>query len=209
MLWTVAALVVLLPTSALAFAKVGGTLNSFLPAMLAIVFFCALQLREVVPTLRDRARPVTGRVAVGLVLAMLIALPSMRLYHNLGYFASFDDYPQAIALARGLPAGKVVTPEDPTIALFARGTAGRNVYLEYDNAPAEDARPRQAPTELPPYVTGEIAAADYVVDVKDWWSDLVKPRQLVELGFEPLTELPHYTIWRRRVAHLRGSAPAP
>jgi hypothetical protein len=209
MLWTVAALVVLLPASALAFAKVGGTLNSFLPAMFAMVFFCALQLRDIVPALGDRGRPVTGRVGTGLVLAALIALPSMRLYHNLGYFTYFDDYPRVIALAHGLPAGRVLAPEDPTITLFARGTVSRNIYLEYDNAPAEDARPRRTPKELPPYVAAEIGAADYVVDVKDWWSDLLEPRQLERLGFEPVTDLPHYTIWRRRMVSLRGSGPTP
>jgi hypothetical protein len=196
-LWTVSALLVLLPACTIAFAKVGGTLNSWLPAMFAIVLFCALQLREVVPLLRDETQPAAGRQALGLALAALIALPNVKLYHNLGYIPYYKDYPEVISLGRRLPPGRLVSPEDPTISVLARGTASRSIYLEYDSAPAEDARPRRWPSELPSYLRREIAEADYVVDVKDWWVDLLKPAQLEAMGFEPLSELSHYTIWRR------------
>ena len=51
MVWIVAVLTVALPSGAIAYAKFGGAVNSLLPALLAIIAFCALRL----PTVWERS----------------------------------------------------------------------------------------------------------------------------------------------------------
>jgi hypothetical protein len=134
--WLLAALICTVPTSLLAFAKDGGTANSLIPALLSVGAFCAWRTPVALALLRDASRPVPLRIALGILLGIILfahAFPDPRVL-SLGSLKGghgVQDRGLVVAEARSLP-GKVVCPDDPTIALMAKGYAGRTAAFEAD-----------------------------------------------------------------------------
>jgi hypothetical protein len=121
-------------------------------------------------------------------VAGLLLLSGSSAIVGVGYQPEFTEYQQVIHDVHELAPASVVAPEDPTIPLFASSTITRNLYLEEDATGWKN---------FPDSVAAEIRRADYVVDVKGWWQDLLRPERLREYGFIPLKDYPHYTIWKR------------
>jgi hypothetical protein len=195
--WLIATLAVAVPSCAVAQAKVGGAPNSMLPALLAMWAFCALRMPGALAWLEGRATSAGGRVVLGGFAAVLVLLTVFpRLYPVTGRPPWDVTYDGAVAAVSRLP-GTVVCPEDPTIPLFAKSYAGRGLFAEMDAHPNAGALPE----DLPAPIVDELRAADYVVDIRDYWFDHLEDRHLRELGFEPADgvagEPPPYRIWRR------------
>ena len=201
MLWLLAVLAVTIPFSALSHAKVGGWPNSMLPALLAMMGFCALRLSSLLERLESVASPLSSRLVYSTFLAVLLLMtifPHITVANGpLVAVSPWDqDYWKVVAIARSLP-GKVVCPEDPSIPLHAKRYAGQNIFSEKDARPSHG----QWPKATPETVLAELRAADFVVDVANYWGGNVDESMLEELGFEPAAEFPLdaecYLIWRR------------
>ena len=102
---------------------------------------------------------------------------------------------QVVAEAKSL-RGKVVSPDDPTIALEAKGYAGRTAVFEADASGWRFGR--QNP------LVKEVDGADYVITLQHLRSpagmrmpaNLLRSRGFEEARFQT-TSSPVYVLWRR------------
>ena len=199
--WLLATLAVTIPFSSVAAGKIGGAPNSLFPAILTMTAFCAFRLPKVIENLKkiDSPRPIRLMQGTFLSLIMLMStFPHMSRSH--GVFVSANprdrEYHEAVTLVGRLP-GKVMCPEDPTIPLYAKGYAGQNIFSEYDTHLVNGEWPKVPPAT---FLT-HCRTADYVVDIGEYWQDLLNADLLRSLGFEPAPELAPglscYRIWRR------------
>jgi hypothetical protein len=197
-LWLMAVLAVAIPFCAIAYAKVGGAPNAMLPALLAIIAFCALRLPRLLERLDDPRSPLYARAMFGSLLTLLLL---MTLFPRTGvraYEPAWDaTYWETVGRVAQLP-GKVVCPEDPTIPLYAKRHAGRSLYGERDTHLVDGRFPRA----LPDSVRSEFSTADYVIDIDHYWEDHVNDRMLRDLGFVPADGVAQgpgpYRMWRRK-----------
>jgi len=214
LLWLASVLTLTIPSSALTAAKFGGMANCTLPAILPLMAFSALRLPRLLRPLETASAGARPRLLLGTFLAVLMlmtAFPHLTRQHGLILPKSPHDraYAQAVAAAKALP-GTVICPEDPTIPVHARQYAGRNIFVEYDAHPVN----HDWPLTPPEPVLAEIRSADYLIDVRDYFQDIVKDELLVSLGYEPLEtaalDPSCYRIWRRRTtATAFRSQPLP
>lgn len=197
--WLMAALICTVPASIMAEAKDGGTVNSLIPALLCVGAFCAWRAPVAFALLRDAARPLPLRTVSGLILGIMLfvqvfafpgALSRAALKGGLGG----SERPSIIAEAHSLP-GKVVCPDDPTIALMAKGYAGRTAVFEADAVYGDPAR-LQA-------IVKEVNSADYVIAVQGayilYWEHkyhLLQASGLTKSVFPSGSPLA-YELWRR------------
>jgi len=198
-LWLFGVFAVTIPFSAVTAGKVGGAPNSLLPALLAMMAFCALRLPRLLEQTTNPAYSPPARLFLGAFVSLLLlmtAFPHMtRSYNPIASIPYWDkEYTRALAVARQLP-GMVICPEDPTIPLYAKGYVGYNAYSENDTHLVNGVWPDRPPAT----VLTEIRAADYALDVShhpEVGEDLFR-----ELGFEPIDEIPLdpkcYRVWRR------------
>jgi hypothetical protein len=198
--WAVTTAITALPLDFLAAAKVGGGPNSLahlLYSCAAAVLCCALGFEQF---LNSALVPLTKRclfsaaLASGLALTWLTVLftPSrVNLHRTFGDSAR----PELLRIVKSLP-GKVVSPQDPSIVLEAKGYAGVASVNEWDR------RIWQWPL---PKTVQEMEHADYVVTwgaTNTWETWTFDPglEMLPRLGFEPMPvpglQNSHYTIWK-------------
>ncbi len=209
MAWVLAVLIVALPSGAMAQAKFGGTPNSMLPPMLAMMAFCGLRLPNALAWLERSMQSPRGRVTMGSFAAAILLLTIFpRSYLFVARPSWALSYDKVIAATASLP-GKVICPEDPTIPLFARSYAGLALFGEMD-AHAENGF---WPKEMPRRVVDEMRSADYVIEVKDYWNGHLDLKALERLGFKPddqmFPDAINYRFWRRTTAPgLTGSRTA-
>ncbi len=199
-LWVVAVLVVTIPFSAVAAGKVGGASNSLLPALLAMMTFCVLRLPRLLDRMEQPSSCRSSCLALGSFLSLLMlmtAVPHMTRGHNpIASRPEWDrEYLNAVAIAKALP-GKVISPEDPTIAFYAKGYVGLNLSAEYDTHLVNGYWPNRPPEPL----LTEILNADHIVDLS--LPPELGESNLGELGFVEVGDLPLdpkcYRVWRRR-----------
>src|SRR5262249_33113969 len=135
--WLMATLICAIPSWRAAFDKDGGGANSLIPAILAISSFCAWRVPVALALLRDNRRPLPLRVAMGMLLGILLfahayPVPEQQLGRKaLRGGHGTTDRSSVVAEVSLLP-GKVISPDDPTIALIAKGYAGRTAVFEAD-----------------------------------------------------------------------------
>jgi hypothetical protein len=214
LLWLAAVLTLTLPSSALTAAKFGGMANCTLPAILPLMAFAGLRLPRLLRPVETAPAGARPRLALGAFLAVLMlmtAFPHISRQQGLILPRPPYDraYAQAIAAAKALP-GTVICPEDPTIPLYGKQHAGRNIFVEYDAHPVDN----DWPTMPPEPVVDEIQRADYVIDVQKYFQDIVKDKLLVNLGYEPVDtaglDPACYRVWRRKTtATALRSEPLP
>jgi hypothetical protein len=200
--WLLAVLVVTIPYSGVTTAKVGGWCNSLLPALLAMMAFCVLRFPRLLKGLGDVATPLPHRVMLGGVLALLLLMttfPHMSQDNNLisPQTSVNREYPSAVSTTARLP-GRVICPEDPTIPLYAKAYVGQNIFSERDTHLANG----HWPTTVPETVLADCRAADFIVDIADYYDDPLQDELLQSLGFEVAPELApdlsYYRIWRNK-----------
>ncbi|MBC8106088.1 MAG: hypothetical protein H7Z14_05825 [Anaerolineae bacterium] len=166
-------------------AKLGGNFNSLLPATLAMTVFAA----RVLPAIANRTPVFVAIIAPLLLLSDIVGVrrtfdPSMTARHG------DRQYDRVIARVKALP-GTVVTPDDPTIALRAKGYAGRSGECELD------ANGRV----LTDHALNEIRWPDWVVQVRASRAPTLSDETLARFGFEKATRgIPAgsvYVLWKR------------
>lgn len=176
-------------------ARDGGGINSLMPAVAALLAFAVWRLPQLLapadPARLSHARRLlhTSALAVALVVTGLYsyedALAITLATHGDEHYAS------AVEVARALP-GKVVSPNDPTIPLYAKGYAGRQIFMEVDAGMRIGV--------VPDYALDELQTADYVVQVnKPLVIQFIPDSRLEAAGFRPL-DYPElrgtaYTVW--------------
>ena len=202
MRWLFAVLVVAIPFRAITAGKVGGAPNSLLPALLAMTAFCALRLPRLFGKLGNLKSPRPVRLLQGSFVALLMLMSTFpHMTRSRGWIALSNpwdhEYKKAVSVVEKLP-GTVICPEDPTIPMYAKGFAGQNIFLEYDTHLVNGEWPAVPPATF----LGNCRTADYVVDVMEYWQDLLNDDLLDSLGFEPAPELAMdmscYRVWRRK-----------
>ena len=176
--WLIAALIVTIPLSAFTAAKVGGTFNSWWPAILsAHTATIYLLSRREVPAI---------------VVAVLLFAGAARVHTNLGYFTIHDDYGDTREVIARL-SGTMAAPENPLLVLEIPKAALRNIYLEYDAAPVQG----NWPPLVPCYAWREVVAARYLIDAKAWGHDLLTSQTISAAGYQRVYESENYAIWER------------
>lgn len=180
--WLLAALIVTIPLSAFTAAKAGGTVNSWLPAMLmghaaSIYLLARLDFSGAIEKLG---------------LAALIFASAMQVHGNAGYLTRHADYAEvqtAIAVLRG----SIAAPENPALLLGHPNPNLRNIYLETDAAPVNGGWSDRPPC----YAWRDMMSARYVVDVKEWWADLLDSEVLRSNGYRINFQSDNYIIWEK------------
>jgi hypothetical protein len=198
--WLFAVFAVTIPFSAITAGKAGGAPNSLLPALLAMAAFCVLRLPRLFERHLLHSSPGVPLMRGALVafLMLMSVFPHMSRSHGLFEPKNAWDreYTKVVRLVEKLP-GTVMCPEDPTIPLYGKGYAGQNIFSEFDTHLVNG----QWPTVPPAGFTAHCKTADYVVDVADYWQDLVTDDLLRSFGFEPVPQigvgLECYRVWRR------------
>lgn len=194
--WLLASLLVAIPASAVTFAKVGGSQNSWIPALVAIAVYSARRLGPVLTGLsRGDGGWGSSLVAPAFLGALLVlsALPRPLLRigpWRAGGAATQEDYQATVSHVRQL-SGVVVSPQDPTLVLRAGRTPGRNLYLELDA--------RGWPAGPPAPVLEELGGADHVVTVPPppGVRDVLTPALLGAHGLKLISSRGGYSIWSR------------
>lgn len=197
--WWSAAVGVFLVAGIVAMAKGGGWWNSLLPFFIASAGLVTLQLPRAFAFLDSPTLPIGRRAALSAVLAVMLIVfavrhPGEAVSTLRGVITIQGDarYQQVVALAREL-RGRVLCPEDPTIPLLARGLITRSLFLEMDIT--------HWPLRLPVYVDDEIAAAQYVIQVKGPLQQLLSDEWLTRLGFAPVIDAKLegsvYHLWKK------------
>jgi hypothetical protein len=199
--WAVASAASAIPLNFLALAKVGGGPNS----LAYVVYGSGAAVLCCVPSFHQfLSSPTAGlakRHLLGVSLAITLGLTWMTILdtpRRVQLHRSYGDAgrPKVIAIAKSLP-GKVVSPQDPTIALEAKGYAGIGSVNEWDR------RLWKWPLSK---TIQEMKGADYVVTwglTNTWetWTFDEGFQALTELGFEAMPveglQNSHYKIWKR------------
>jgi hypothetical protein len=136
--WLVSACVGALPGSLLAYSKLGGGPNSFLPALLPLIVLSIVGMAAAWETTPEnpisRARTHTFAWLLALVM-MASAVEISRESLSALFVDGHGDwhYPQVVGFVRNLK-GRVVCPDDPTIPIVALGQTGRSSWAENDTA---------------------------------------------------------------------------
>lgn len=176
------------------YAKAGGYYNSLLPILLFLsaVVIRLLATRGVDPTAPPPA--VVWILIAGLgASAMFGALPALRLLRMAQGDATYATW---IERLRKLP-GRVVSPEEPSLALRSTGYSGKSLYFELDAAAVAG----NWPSEPPPRIVQEVAEARWLVTVAGSYPTLLTPAWLQSRGWRPIRppegEQSVYTLWAR------------
>jgi hypothetical protein len=194
--WLLAALPVTFVYSVVSTARVGGSLNSTLPVLTAFFAFTAWRLPRLLAFMEAPKLGTRWRLASSAILSLAITATMFVAYESdtgLTRETHGDEhYWEAVRIARSLP-GKVICFNDPTIPLYGKGYAGRQIFMEMDAA--------GLPAAVPDYVMAEITSADYVIQVNKVFlgAQFIPDARLQSLGLRPVgyDELKGtaYTVW--------------
>lgn len=194
--WLLAATGMGLAAASVYFSKRGGSFNSYLVCWIPGSMLMGLVTSWLVA---DAAVPRRIRATVvGLILPVALLGSTFGVYKS-NYFANdgglahgSDEWRSVIDLASRLP-GKVISPEDPTITMFATGWIEGTLQTEIDAVANE---------RLPEHVRRELITAEWVVDVNTRYSMYLTDVDLWRLGFDPV-DVPmwgkrsNYRLWKR------------
>jgi len=196
--WVWAAAVVLIPVSIWTTCKSGGSYNSLLFAYLAMTAWFALKLDAILDWIASLA--VWRSFAAALFIAVAILYSFFIEFDRVEALSTArcgdDKYEKVVAVARNLD-GRVISPQDPTIAYRANGYFGRSLFFELDTHAVNG----NWPNELPVPIEEEMAGARFVIQVKSYVVTPVFERGLLADHFRPLSipglEGSAYSFWVR------------
>jgi hypothetical protein len=160
MTWLLATVLVTFAASSLSHAKIGGSINSDLPAFVAMSAFSIAVLngliinRDSFPNLK-RLQP----ILVGLFAICIFAdasVPLSSLWLTPGTQNGNVNYTKVIEYARTLP-GVVLCMDDPTISLLGKGQLCRGAKCEEDAV---------AGGALPQYVKDDLKGESFLIRVE-------------------------------------------
>jgi len=193
MVWLLAAAGLGIVGGALFFAKTGGSFNSYIPAWLPGAIFSAATLTWLITECQlsiPMRRMAIGVIAPVAMLTSAIGLPRgyefmVRSVHG------HRNYAQAIQIAKQL-SGVVVSPEDPTIPLAAKGTLNRTYTVEVESIQYR---------YIPNIMQQEMHSADWLIWVGSPFTELLEKVDLERLGYVPVFDSGFdpdtYILWKR------------
>jgi hypothetical protein len=199
LIWWAVLAAITLPLSALTSVKLGGASNSLLPGFISLIGLSweLLASRGSLQRLDNNAAGQLLVMSFCLALMVMPELSSIRSsinYYSLNTPERNEKYREVIRYVKTLN-GVIYSPEDPTIALYAKQTATRSIYLEYD---AMMEPPSVWPTRLPDYLRTEFSHADYIVAVVGQTpKDLLQGSDLLEMGFRRIWSNGDYEVWTK------------
>jgi hypothetical protein len=196
--WIFSALIVLLPVSICAMAKSGGSYNSLLFAYVAVIALFVSQLDVIstwIPSL-----PRWRNVAAGGVIAVAIFCSFFFQFERslalLQAHGGDEKYENAVSITRQF-GGRVVSPQDPTIAFRANGYVGRSLFFELDAHSVKGNWPGEVPTSM----QRELEGANYFIEVRTYVPTLSLEPALAANKFHRIS-IPElagsvYTAWAK------------
>lgn len=182
--WVWSAAIVLIPVSIWTICKSGGSYNSLLFAYLAMTALFALKLDAILDWIASLR---TWRsLGAAMLLAVAILYSFLIEFDRVGALAAIrcgdEKYENTVTVARNLD-GKVISPQDPTIAYRANGYFGRSLFFELDTHAVNGNWPK----ELPAAITEEMAGAKFVIQIRSYVVTPVFERGLLAGHFRPLS----------------------
>lgn len=195
--WVLVTCAVMAVACTVVVAKRGGSTNSYLPVFLAMTAFVVIMLPRLLGVLTAQgplARRVLGALLLGLLSAAdLIAVPNTELLPNLANWRADAGYARVLERVRAL-RGTVISPEDPTIGLFAKGYAGRSLHSELDTT---------GNRFMPESLRRELEAADWLVRVHSTWEFRDERWAPEALGYRRVDDpafkdIRRYSLWSRK-----------
>jgi hypothetical protein len=195
--WVWSAIVVLVPVSIWTICKSGGSYNSLLFAYLAMTALFVVKFRVITDWIASlstwRSFAAATLIAVAVICSFFLQFDraTALLFTRCGD----EKYDVAVAMARRLGPG-VVSPQDPTIAFNTNRYFGRSLFFELDAHAVNG----NWPNELPEPVQRELAASNYVLEVKSYVPTPVFERALAKkFHAVAIPELSGsaYTLWAK------------
>jgi hypothetical protein len=196
--WILSALIVLVPTSIWAICKSGGSYNSLLPAYFAATALFVARLDVIINWFEASTghRMTLGAAALSLAILFSFFAQLDRALAVLSIRHGDDKYDAAIVVAHQLE-GRVISPQDPTIAYRAAGVFGSSLIFELDTHAVNG----NWPDKLPQSLSNELDAAKYVIEVKSYVPTPMFKRGLADHGFSPVPVAvlnnSTYTLWSK------------
>jgi len=204
--WSLVATAVFTVPCIAASMKLGGDLNSLVPVMIASVATGVCAGTSVLGPLRSGRAPLGARLCLSFLVSSLVlcaVVEDFAMFNwRTGVHMAFGDAtrPTVIRDVAGLP-GTVVCPDDPALALEAKGYIGRCMMYE------GDAHLWKCP--LPEYVYDDLLEADWVVTVGALWSaGGMRARTMEQRRFAEVEDWPlrnkNYRLWKRTAKPARS-----
>jgi hypothetical protein len=196
--WIWSGTVVLVPVSIWTTCKSGGGYSSLLFGYLAMLSLFVFKLDSIWEWIVSRHgwRSVLAASGVALIIVFSFFIQFNRDLVLLSTRCGDEKYEVAVGSGRRMP-GRVISPQDPTIAYRASGYFGRSLFFELDAHAVNG----DWPIELPDSLQRELAAAKYVVQVSSYVPTPMFQRQLEKDHFYPMDVVAlrgsAYTIWAR------------
>ena len=196
--WIWASAIVLIPVSIWTTCKSGGSYNSLLFAYLVMTALFALKLEAILDWIASlapwRSFAAAMFIAVAILYSFLIEFDRVAALSTAR--CGDDKYENVIVVAKNLE-GKVISPQDPTIAYRANGYFGRSLFFELDTHAVHG----NWPSDLPASIEEEMASAKFVIEVRSYVVAPVFERGLLAGHFRPLSipalESSVYSFWVR------------
>lgn len=203
--WLISAGLGTLPACVLAYSKVGGGDNSFLPALMPLMVLSTLGIAAGWERSSASAiSPVRAHLFAYLIaLVMMVdAIETTRDALHLFVEGHGDKHYAPVVQYVSKLKGRVVCPDDPTIPIIALGQTGRSYWAEVDTHAQDPAA--LYPTPQWHHFSRDILRADYVVVVNAPIKTCLQPDQLRKFGFVPASwggaDMGVYELWRKRQA---------
>jgi hypothetical protein len=180
-----------------AYSKVGGAENSFLPALIPLLVLSTLVIaaawETTSTTLVWRGRAGMFGWLIALVMMVDGLETSVEALHLFPEGNGDEHYPQVVEYVRNLKA-RVLCPQDPTIPIVALGQPGRSYWAESDSQQEGSWGPLQ----------NDLLRADYVIIVNSPYKKIaLNGQNLSALGFERVKwdgydyDLGVYELWHK------------
>ena len=194
--WIWAAIVVLVPVSVWTTCKSGAGYSSLLFGYLAMTALFVVKLDRFGHWISSRRRSWAFASLLALVVLFSFLIQIGRDLTLLLARCGDEKYEVAVNYAQQIP-GRVISPQDPTIAYRAAGYFGFSLFFELDTHAVDG----NWPAELPLPIQEELSGARFVVEVKSYVPTPVFERGLAANGFqrEEIAELTgsSYAIWAK------------
>jgi hypothetical protein len=196
--WLVAGAAVI-AISAWTFAKAGGYYNSLIPGFLMLSLASVVVINSI-PTEEFRAWNMIAKIVAAVAFCITTMGGTLEIMRLLALSHGDENYGRVIEFARKLP-GVVSSPEDPSIALQSKGSAGNSLFFELDNAVIAG----KWPEGIPARIDHELRRSDWLIEVRSPYSTIISPASLEGAGWTkvamPDVASQTYLLWKRTPPH--------
>jgi hypothetical protein len=205
-MWLVAAVIVGAAAGIPAYAKRGGSYNSLLLGWVPMTAFCVAMLggvlrrliefasrgdERIVPALGPGLTSIVGGWLIGgSILIMTFCVPRSDLWNWIGAHGG-SEYGEVVEATKKL-SGRILSPDDPTITMFAKDQVGPSLEAELD---------ANGRTGFSPRLISDLHKSDWVITVHSTYDDRRFSAEVMsDYGFRRVKEKPFdrtYGLWQR------------